>query len=120
MIGADCSLGHGAIVHGAVLGDRVLVGMHATVLNGAHVGDGCVVAAGALVAEGKRIEGGRLIMGVPGRVLRDVTEEEVARTLRGIDHYRIYAREYGSFLRDQAERDDGDGGSVRDAPIQQS
>ncbi|HEX8035420.1 MAG TPA: gamma carbonic anhydrase family protein [Ktedonobacterales bacterium] len=120
VIGADCSLGHGAIVHGAVLGDRVLVGMHATVLNGAHVGDGCVVAAGALVAEGKRIEGGRLIMGVPGRVLRVVTEEEVERTMRGIDHYRVYAREYGSFLRDEAEREGGDGGAVRDAPIRES
>ncbi|MGZ6388330.1 MAG: gamma carbonic anhydrase family protein [Ktedonobacterales bacterium] len=120
VIGADCSLGHGAIVHGAVLGDRVLVGMHATVLNGAHVGDGCIVAAGALVAEGKRIDGGHLIMGVPGRVLRAVSEEEVVRTMRGIEHYRTYAREYGSLLRDQAERDGEDGETVRDAPIQES
>lgn len=120
VIGADCSLGHGAIVHGAVLGDRVLVGMHATVLNDAHIGDGCIVAAGALVAEGKQIEGGRLIMGVPGRVLRAVSEEEVARTMRGIEHYRTYAREYGLLLRDQAERDGGGGGTARDTPIRES
>lgn len=121
VIGADCSLGHGAIVHGAVLGDRVLVGMHATVLTGAWIGDGCVVAAGALVAEGKRIEDGRLIMGVPGRVIRNVTEEERARTLSGVEHYLRYAREYGSFPREQADRDgDGDSENVRDDTIRES
>lgn len=120
VIGADCSLGHGAIVHGATLGDRVLIGMHATVLNGARVGDGCIVAAGALVAEGKQVEAGRLIMGVPGRALRTVTEEERARVLSGVEHYRTYAREYGSFLREQAERDGGVGGSTQTGIIQES
>ena len=95
IIGADCSLGHGAVVHGARLGDRVLVGMHATVLNNAVLGDDCIVAAAALVAEGKRIEAGQLIMGVPGKVARPVSEEERARTLRGVQHYLDYAAEYG-------------------------
>lgn len=113
VIGADCSLGHGAIVHGAVLGDRVLIGMHATVLTGAQIGDGSIVAAGALVAEGKQIERGRLVMGVPGRVQRAVTEEEGARTLRGVEHYLTYAREYDSFLSEQARRNgERDGGLV--------
>ncbi|HLZ21043.1 MAG TPA: gamma carbonic anhydrase family protein [Ktedonobacterales bacterium] len=94
-IGADCTLGHNAIVHGATLGDRVLVGMHATVLNNAALGDDCIVAAAALVAEGKRIEAGQLVMGVPGKAVRPVSEDERARSLRGVRHYLDYATEYG-------------------------
>jgi carbonic anhydrase/acetyltransferase-like protein (isoleucine patch superfamily) len=93
-IGADCSIGHNAIIHGATLGDGVLVGMHATVLTGATLGDGCIVAAGALVPEGTHVEAGQLIMGIPGKVARPVTEAERARTLRGVQHYLAYAREY--------------------------
>lgn len=107
VIGDDCSLGHGAIVHGATLGDGVLIGMHATVLNGASIGNGCIVAAGALVAEGKQIEAGRLVMGIPGRTIRAVTEEERARTQHGVEHYMTYAREYGSFLREHVDKDGG-------------
>lgn len=119
-IGADCSLGHGAIVHGATLGDGVLIGMHATVLNGAQIGDGCIVAAGALVAEGKQIEAGQMVMGMPGRALRAVTEEERARTLNGVAHYQTYAREYGLFLREEAEHDGEETESTQDAAIRES
>jgi carbonic anhydrase/acetyltransferase-like protein (isoleucine patch superfamily) len=94
VIGADCTLGHGAIVHGATLGDRVLVGIHASVLNGAVVGEACIVAAGALVAEGKEIASGSLVMGVPGRVARPVSEAERQRAMDGVGHYREYARAY--------------------------
>lgn len=120
VVGADCSLGHGAIVHGATLGDGVLIGMHATVLNGASIGDGSIVAAGALVAEGKQIEAARLVMGVPGRALRAVTEEERARTVRGVGNYLTYAREYGSFLREQAERDGGESEAAPEAVNRES
>lgn len=95
-IGADCTIGHNAIVHGATLGERVLVGMHATVLNNATLGDDCIVAAAALVAEGKLIEPGQLVMGVPGKAVRTVSEEERARNLRGVQHYLDYAATYGS------------------------
>lgn len=98
VIGADCTVGHNAIVHGARLGDRVLVGMHATVLNNAALGDDCIVAAAALVAEGKHIEAGQLVMGMPGKVVRAVTEDERERTLRGVQHYLDYAEEYGRVL----------------------
>ncbi len=120
VIGDDCSLGHSAIVHGATLGDGVLIGMHATVLNGASIGNGCIVAAGALVAEGKQIEAGRLIMGVPGRAIRAVTEDERARTQSGVEHYRTYAREYGTFLRGQAQRDGGESETAPDPVIRES
>ncbi|MGH2514999.1 MAG: gamma carbonic anhydrase family protein, partial [Ktedonobacterales bacterium] len=96
VIGADCTLGHNAIVHGATLGDRVLVGMHATVLNNATLGDDCIVAAAALVPEGKQIEAGQLVMGIPGKPVRAVSAEERARTLRGVQHYLDYVAEYAN------------------------
>lgn len=95
IIGADCSIGHNAIVHGATVGDRVLIGMHATVLNLAVLGDDCVVAAKALVAEGKSFGAGQLIMGIPGKVARPVTDAERARARNGVEHYMRYAKEYG-------------------------
>jgi carbonic anhydrase/acetyltransferase-like protein (isoleucine patch superfamily) len=98
VLGADCTLGHGAVVHGATLHDRVLVGMRATVLNGAVLGDDCIVAAAALVPEGKRFAGGELIVGVPGRVARAVTAPERERALSGLRHYAEYAAEYGRVL----------------------
>ncbi|WIG59968.1 MAG: carbonic anhydrase, family 3 [Ktedonobacterales bacterium] len=98
VIGADCSLGHGAIVHGATLGDRVLIGMSATVLNNATLGDECIVAAGALIPEGKRIAPGQLVIGVPGKVARPITDTERQRILTGAAHYQRYAREYAKSL----------------------
>ncbi len=98
VIGADCTLGHGAIVHGAMLGDRVLIGIHASVLNGAVVAEDCIVAAGALVPEGKEMPAGSLVMGVPGKVVRPVREEERARSLDGVQHYLDYAQIYRMVL----------------------
>lgn len=99
IIGADCTLGHGAIVHGARLGDRVLVGMRATVLSGATVESDSIVAAGALVPEGRNIPAGMLVMGVPGRPVRPTTELERERIREGAVHYQRYAREYAEGLR---------------------
>jgi carbonic anhydrase/acetyltransferase-like protein (isoleucine patch superfamily) len=75
-IGAGVSVGHGAIVHGATIEDDCLIGMNATVLNGAVVGKGSLVAAGAVVLEGAVIPPGSLVAGVPGKVVRALTEEE--------------------------------------------
>ena len=97
-IGADCTLGHGAIVHGAAIGDGTLVGMRATVLNHAVVGAGCLIAAATLIPEGRQFAPGQLIMGVPGKALRAVTEAEQARIRDGVAHYLVYAREYAEAL----------------------
>lgn len=94
VIGEDCSLGHGAIVHGAHLGDRVLVGMHATILSHAEVPDDCIIAAGAVVAEHQRIPAGMLVMGIPGKPLRPTSAEERRRVLDGAANYRRYAQAY--------------------------
>lgn len=103
-IGADCTLGHGAVVHGATIGDGVLVGMRATVLNHAVIGDGCLIAAATLVPEGKQFAPGQLIMGVPGRALRPVTGVEQARIRDGVAHYLQYAREYTAALAQSHEQ----------------
>jgi carbonic anhydrase/acetyltransferase-like protein (isoleucine patch superfamily) len=75
-IGEDCTIGHNAVVHGATLGDRVLVGMNAVVLNHAQVGSHTMIGACALVPEHKTIRGGVLAIGVPAKVVRELTEAE--------------------------------------------
>lgn len=104
-IGADCSLGHNAVVHGATIEDGVLVGMHATVLNHAVVESGALVAAGALVPEGKRIPAGQLAVGVPAKAVRPVSEVERARMADGIQHYLAYAEAYDAALWEDADDD---------------
>lgn len=71
-IGAGCTIGHKAMLHGCTLGDNVLIGMGATVLNGAVIGDNCLIGAGALITEGKEIPPGSLVMGAPGKVVRQL------------------------------------------------
>ena len=77
-VGADVTIGHGAIVHGATIEDGVLIGMGATLLNGSVIGSGSVVGAGALVSEGVVIPPHSLVLGVPGKVRRETTESERA------------------------------------------
>ena len=72
VLGRHCRMGHGAIVHGAILGKDVLVAMNAVVLDGVRLGDGVVVAAGSVVAPGAEVEAGKLVMGVPGAVVGDI------------------------------------------------
>ena len=86
-VGAGVSVGHGAVLHGCTIGDDVLVGMHATVLNGARVGAGSLIAAGALVTEGADIPEGSLVAGVPGKVRRPLTSDE-------LDHIRQNGKNY--------------------------
>lgn len=87
LIGSDVGVGHGAILHGCEIGEGCLIGMGAIVLSGAVIGAGSVVAAGALVTEGARVPPGRLIVGVPGRVVRGVDEELRGRARRTVEHY---------------------------------
>lgn len=76
-IGEGVSVGHGAIIHGATIGDNVLVGMGAIIMNDARIGDECLVAAGALITEGVVIPPRSLVAGVPGKVRRELTAAEV-------------------------------------------
>lgn len=92
IIGEDCVIGHRAIVHGSVLENGVLVGMGAILLNGVHVGEGSIVAAGAVVKEGTAIPRGALVAGVPARVVRIATGDELmAQCARVIENAARYA-----------------------------
>ncbi len=85
-VGAGCTIGHKAMLHGCTIGDGALIGMGATVLNGAVIGRECLVGAGALVTEGKEIPDRSLVVGAPGRVIRTLTDADVeglAKTAQG-------------------------------------
>jgi carbonic anhydrase/acetyltransferase-like protein (isoleucine patch superfamily) len=86
-VGARCSVGHGAILHGCSIGEGSLVGMGATILNGATIGPGALIGAGALVTEGVRIPAGSLALGMPARVIRRLSEAEIATMAEAAAHY---------------------------------
>ena len=94
ILGARVSLGHGAIVHGARIEDDVLIGIRATVLNGAHIGSGSLVAAGAVVTPGMGVPSQSVVMGLPAKVVRQVTPEDQALVRRTSQHYVEYGRRY--------------------------
>jgi carbonic anhydrase/acetyltransferase-like protein (isoleucine patch superfamily) len=99
-IGANCTIGHKAMLHGCTIGDGTLIGMGATVLNGARIGNGCLIGACALITEGKEIPDGSLVMGAPGKVVRMLDDEGRARLLRSAEGYRANAARFRAGLRE--------------------
>lgn len=93
-IGNRVTVGHQAVLHGCTIEDDCLIGIGAIVLNGARIGKGCVIAAGAVVAEGAQIPEYSMVMGVPGKVKREITREERERFRLNADHYVEAARIY--------------------------
>ena len=87
IVGDDCVVGHNAIVHGCEIESGCLVGMGATILNGAKVGEGSIVAAGAVVPEGKEFPPRSLIVGIPAKHVKDLSEEQTADIARGVREY---------------------------------
>ena len=94
LVGDDVSVGHGAILHGCTIGNRVLVGMGAIVLNGAVVGDGTVIGAGAVVTEGMNVPPGSVVVGVPGKIIKQASEEQQKHILGNAKSYVELAGEY--------------------------
>lgn len=92
-VGKNVTVGHGAILHGCTVEDGSLIGMGATVLDGAIIGAGSIVGAGALVPSGKVIPPRSLVVGVPGKVVRTLTDEEAAHNLSNAEHYIELGRE---------------------------
>ena len=86
-VGNDCVVGHNAVVHGCEIWDGCLIGMSATILNGAKIGEGSIVAAGTLVPEGKEFPARSLIIGVPAKRIREVSEEQAQDIARGVRTY---------------------------------
>ena len=91
-VGAGCTLGHNAIVHGCTIGDNVLVGMGAVVLDGARIANDCLVGAGALVTGKMDAPAGSMILGSPAKVVRPLTAEEIEGIRESRDEYLELAR----------------------------
>ena len=99
IIGDRVTVGHQAILHGCTVEDEALIGMGARILNGAVIGAQCIVGAGALVTEGKCFEPGMLIVGAPARIIRPLTDAEIAALALSAAHYAEKARQYAAALR---------------------
>ena len=99
VIGANCTIGHKAMLHGCTIGEGSLIGMGATILNGAKIGRGCLIGAGALVTEGKEIPDGSLVMGAPGKVVRTLDAAAQARLIQSAESYRDNARRFRAGLK---------------------
>ena len=86
-IGDNVSIGHNSVVHGAVIGNNVLIGSNATILDNSKVEDWCIVAAGSVVPPNKVIEKESVVMGVPGKIVRKLTEKDKKLI---VNHYKAY------------------------------
>jgi carbonic anhydrase/acetyltransferase-like protein (isoleucine patch superfamily) len=95
-IGRRVTVGHGAIVHGATVGDRCLVGIGAIALNGSELGEGAWLAAGSVLTEGRSIPPWTIAVGTPAKPLRELTEDEIRRQVTGVDHYLELGDHYRS------------------------
>ena len=95
-VGDDCTIGHHAMVHGCTIGSNTLIGMCATVLNGARIGRNCLIGAGALITENKVIPDNSVVMGAPGRVVREIDEAGIRSLTQAaalyVARWRRYAR----------------------------
>jgi carbonic anhydrase/acetyltransferase-like protein (isoleucine patch superfamily) len=93
-VGDRVTIGHSAVVHGAVVENGVLIGIGAKALNRSRLGEGAWLAAGSVLAEGKTIPPWTLAMGAPAKPVRELTEDEIGRADQGVDHYLQLAEVY--------------------------
>jgi carbonic anhydrase/acetyltransferase-like protein (isoleucine patch superfamily) len=93
-IEAGVVVGHKAVLHGRFIGHDTLIGMGALLLSGCEIGAECLIAAGTLITERRRIPPRSLVMGVPGRVIREVSDDDLRRTLATAAHYLDLAQRY--------------------------
>ncbi|MBY6115739.1 gamma carbonic anhydrase family protein [Mameliella alba] len=98
-IGKGCTIGHKVMLHGCTIGDNSLIGMGATILNGAKIGKNCLIGAGALITEGKEIPDGSLVMGVPGKVVRDLDEAAIEGLKKSALSYQANAVRFAAGLK---------------------
>ena len=101
-LGTGVTIGHNAMLHGCTVGDYSLIGINAVILNGAKIGKHCIIGANALIGEGKVIPDGSLVMGSPGKVARDLTDEQKALLQASAAHYVKNAQRYARDLAEQS------------------
>ena len=96
-IGKNVTIGHKVMLHGCIIGDNSLIGINAVVLNGAKIGKNCLLGATALIPEGKVIPDGSLVMGSPGKVVREMTAEQIKglelSAMHYVENFKRYKRE---------------------------
>jgi len=95
IIGSDVTIGHSVILHGCTVRDRCLIGMGSIILDNAEIGEDTIIGAGALVTEGMKVPPGSLVVGLPGKVVRPLKPEEIARIAKSSLNYIEYAKNYG-------------------------
>ena len=100
-IGPDCTIGHMVMLHGCTIGRGTLVGIGSIILNGTKIGEECVIGANTLIAEGKDIPPRSMVMGSPGKVVRQLTDEEVKRFSGGAGRYVANWKRYATGLKPQ-------------------
>ena len=100
-IGRNVSVGHKAMLHGCIIGDGSLIGINSVILNGAKIGKGVLIGANSLIAEGKEIPDGVLVLGSPGRVVRELTQEQRDGVIKVAHGYVERGRNYNSNLKKQ-------------------
>ena len=98
LVGRNVTIGHRAVVHGAMVGDNCIIGFGAILLNGCKVGANSIVGAGALLLEGREYPPNSLLLGSPAKVVRELTPEQAARVADGAEHYVEYAAGYSRRL----------------------
>lgn len=103
IIGKRITVGHSVILHGCSIEDDSLIGMGATILNGAHIGKNSIIGANSLITEGKKIPERSLVMGSPGKVIREVTEEEIKAIHENAKRYIQNSKRYESEVTEQKD-----------------
>jgi carbonic anhydrase/acetyltransferase-like protein (isoleucine patch superfamily) len=98
-IGRDVTVGHKAMLHGCIIGDNTLIGMNACILNNAKIGKNCIIGANTLIPENKIIPDNSLVFGQPGKIIRQLTGEQVETLKHSADHYVENARWFRDELR---------------------
>ena len=97
-IGKNCTIGHSVILHGCSISDNTLIGMGSTILNGAQIGKECLIGAGSLVTENKIIPDGSLVMGSPGKVIRELDDQAKESLIGSALHYQERVAEFSKHL----------------------
>ena len=100
LIGEDVIIGHQVMLHGCEIGDNSLIGIGATVLNGVKIGKNCLIGAHALITEGKEIPDGSMVVGAPGKVIRQLTEAQIAMLKLNADVYVKNAARFEADLKE--------------------